>query len=572
MRTPAFFGDPRHFNDEGSAGNNSFETVPHGVYVSEVNGKRGFYALSAAKQAKRSTKARSDRNTAANRAEMERKKITLSMAPQETHASSTGFQHRLTGSVRQITLKAFMHRRTCLSVAAAWLLFAAPAFAERVTLFRVFLNDGTAIISYGEYARVGDRLVFSIPMGPVDVNAAGAPGLHVVNLPLSSVNWTATEKYAESARHRHYMEHRAEADYAALAGDVAATLNAIVLASDAKARLDLAVAARRRLANWPRDHYGYRADDVREMLGLLDEAISGLRAAAGASSFAFELVASAPPRDTRDRVAILAPPSGAEALAHAIAAAKATDIAVDRVSILRGVVAALDSRQNVVPASWARATRRWAVRTIAQEARYDKKYAELRSDTLKRATAAAGRADVRAVERVLESVARQDEQLGRKRPEEIDAVVEQVRVQLDAARRLRLARDRWHEQAPAYRAYQKTVAPVLASMRRAQRTLDDIKTLAGSDAAALLRLSDQLAAHGRALGTLSVPDDLKPPHALLASAVNLAETAVKTRRQATVTGELQLAWSASSAAAGSMLLLNRAQEDMEAAVRLPEIR
>jgi hypothetical protein len=65
---------------------------------------------------------------------------------------------------------------------------------------------------------------------------------------------------------------------------------------------------------------------------------------------------------------------------------------------------------------------------------------------------------------------------------------------------------------------------------------------------------------------------LKAAHALLASAVNLAETAVKTRRQATVSGELQLAWDASSAAAGSMMLLSRAQEDMEAAVRLPEIR
>jgi hypothetical protein len=54
--------------------------------------------------------------------------------------------------------------------------------------------------------------------------------------------------------------------------------------------------------------------------------------------------------------------------------------------------------------------------------------------------------------------------------------------------------------------------------------------------------------------------------------VNLAGTAVKTRRQAAVSGELQLAWDASSAAAGSMMLLSRAQEDMEAAVRLPEIR
>ena len=29
MRAPAFFGDPRHFNDEGPAGNSSFKAVPH---------------------------------------------------------------------------------------------------------------------------------------------------------------------------------------------------------------------------------------------------------------------------------------------------------------------------------------------------------------------------------------------------------------------------------------------------------------------------------------------------------------------------------------------------------------
>ena len=140
---------------------------------------------------------------------------------------------------------------------------------------------------------------------PSTPNAAGDPSLHVVNLPVSAVNWTATEKYAESARYSHYMANSAESDYAALAGDVAATLNAIVLAKDPKARLNMAVDARRRLASWPRDHYGYRADDVREMLGLLDEAISGLRVAAGETSFAH--------RPGRDDAAARSARSGADA-------------------------------------------------------------------------------------------------------------------------------------------------------------------------------------------------------------------------------------------------------------------
>ena len=94
-----------------------------------------------------------------------------------------------------------LNRRSMPLAALAWLACTAPAFAESVRLFRVFLNDGTAIVSYGEYARVGDRLVFSMPIGAVDASAAGDPSLHVVNLPVSSVNLTATEKYAESARH-----------------------------------------------------------------------------------------------------------------------------------------------------------------------------------------------------------------------------------------------------------------------------------------------------------------------------------------------------------------------------------
>lgn len=465
-----------------------------------------------------------------------------------------------------------MHSKRCMLLAVlVWLACAGSTSAESVTLFRVFLNDGTAVVSYGEYARVGDRLIFSMPIGAVDGNGRD-PNLHVVNLPLSAVNWTATTKYAESARFSHYMATSAEADYAALAGDVAATLNAIVLAKDPKARLTMAVDARRRLASWPREHHGYRADDVREMLGLLDEAISGLRVAAGETSFVLDLVATAPPEDRREDVPVLRVPTATEAITQAIAVAKATDVAADRASILRGVLAALDDPRNVLPPGWAVPTRQWALHTIREEAIVGRRYATLTSSLLKRATSAAGRGDVRAVERVLETATRRDAQLGHRRPDEINALLDQVRRQLDAARRLSLARDQWLERAGSYRAYRRVVAPIVEGLVRAQRSLDDIKRLAGSDATVLVALGERLATNLKTLGVVPVPEELKPAHALLMSAVNLAETAVKTRRQATVSGELALAWDASSAAAGSMLLLTRAREDMEAAVRIPQIR
>ena len=486
----------------------------------------------------------------------------------QAHDLLGGFN--LTRLVRPRTLNFSMHMTIrMLALALVWFSGASPAYAESVTLFRVFLTDGTSIVSFGEYARVGDRLVFSMLIGTVD---AASPSLHMVNLPMSSINWTATEKYAQSARYSHYIENRAESDYATLAGEIAATLNAVALARDPKARLDLAVTARRRLASWPRDHFDYRADDVREMLGLLDDAISALRAAAGETSFSIDLVASAPSRSTRETIPLMRAPSTAEVITQAIAAAKATDVAADRISILRTVMATLDSPQASLPRDWVKPTRRWVVQTIKAETRIEKDYAELTAAVSKRATAAAERADVRGVQHALSELTRRDTELGRRRPDEINALVEQVNIQLDAARRLRLARDKWRERADIFQIYQRGVAPVLELMTRAWTTIDDIKHLAGSDAAVLVGLADKLAASVRALNAMPVPDELKPPHALLVSAVNLAETAVRTRRQATISGELRVAWDASSAAAGSMMLLEKAQEEMEAAVRLPEIR
>src|SRR5580765_8135926 len=92
------------------------------------------------------------------------------------------------------------------------------AAVEDVTLFRVFLTDGTAVVSYGEFARVGDRVVFSMPIGVSGSVSSASPALHVVNIPANAVDWVATSKYAERARFAHYVATSAEADYAALTG------------------------------------------------------------------------------------------------------------------------------------------------------------------------------------------------------------------------------------------------------------------------------------------------------------------------------------------------------------------
>jgi hypothetical protein len=66
-------------------------------------------------------------------------------------------------------------------------------------------------------------------------------------------------------------------DFLRLSNDVAAALNNIALSTDRQQALTLAERVRQMVAAWPKSHYGYRHNDVREIVSVLDQAISTLR-------------------------------------------------------------------------------------------------------------------------------------------------------------------------------------------------------------------------------------------------------------------------------------------------------
>src|SRR5580765_7772192 len=165
-------------------------------------------------------------------------------------------------------------RTLAVVVLAAAMAIPLSASADEPTLLRVFLTDGTSLVSYGEPARVSERVVFLMP-----TTAAPNPPLHLVNLPIGRVDWDRTSRYAATARASHYIATQAESDYAALSNDVAATLSEIALTAAPSQRLAIVQRARQTLAEWPQSHYNYRAAEVRQMLGMLDDAIADLEAA-----------------------------------------------------------------------------------------------------------------------------------------------------------------------------------------------------------------------------------------------------------------------------------------------------
>src|SRR5438045_1825210 len=94
-------------------------------------------------------------------------------------------------------------------------LTAAPAVradGDDAPLFRVFLKDGGSLVSYGELARLDDRVVFSMPT----TASADNPELQLVSIASDRIDWARTTSYAESARASRYIAMRADSDYAAL--------------------------------------------------------------------------------------------------------------------------------------------------------------------------------------------------------------------------------------------------------------------------------------------------------------------------------------------------------------------
>jgi hypothetical protein len=441
--------------------------------------------------------------------------------------------------------------------------FPGPADAADSILYRLFLRDGTSITSYGEFARVADRVVLSIPVG----DPAATPNLQLISIPDASVDWDRTDRYSDAVRAKRYGETRGENDFAMLSARVTEALNQIALTSDPARRLSMAVEARGNLARWPYQNFGYRAADVSQLVGMLDEVISELRVAAGQSSFDVSLVANVsvtPPEE------LLPAPGFREAMEQAVAAAAATPEPTERISLLDAVTSAL--REPARAGGWAAALRLRVSSDLANELRINKSYSDLASWALTSATARAARGDVTGVQGLVQSVLKADDRLGRRRPQETTALLQALDLRLDEARRTRLAHDAWIVRLDSFKAYRSAIAPALAEMRTSAPLLDSIKQLAGPEPRLLPRLEQRFVMARQQLGAITPPVELQPVHALYTSAFQMAKRAVSSRRTAVSSGDMPLAWEASSAAAGALMLFQNAGEELDRLTTPPSNR
>ncbi len=420
-------------------------------------------------------------------------------------------------------------------------------------LYRVFLRDSSTLLSYGEFARVADRIVISVPLG----NTPARPDLHLVSIPSDSVDWDRTDAYADTIRATRYAATRGPDDFAMLSGAVSNALTDIGLTTDPARKIAMAAEARRNVTRWVAEHFGYRAEDVARMATLFDEVVSETRAASGLPNFDLSLIANlaAPPS-----VALLAVPTDRDRLEQALRAAALAPDATERISLLRGIERRLlDAGTG---AAWAASLRARVTGALAVEQRASRGYDALTREALRTADRYARRANVTGVERAIRRALGKDDRLGQRRPQEMASLLATLDGRLDAARRLRLARDSWAARAEVWRQYHRVLAEPLAIMRGSRGALDDIRRLAGPSRARLGRLVAGMTRAAGLLGGIAAPADAAEAHGLLKNSIQLAARAAASRQRAIAGGDMPLAWQASAAASGALLLFDRAAGDL----------
>jgi hypothetical protein len=435
-------------------------------------------------------------------------------------------------------------------------VFAQPL--EPTTTFRVFLNDGRALASYGESTVVGQRVVFMLPVG----DPAQHVELQLMSLPLTSVDMARTSRYTESVRAAHYAATRGEKDYAAMTAEVGRALDEIEGIKDAKKRLAVAEEARRRLVAWSAANYSYRAADIQELASLFDEVIAELRVAAGESKFSVNLVSG----PVTQFETLQPPPSLRDSIAMALFAADAADQVDERAAILRTAAAA------AADAPGAEDLRADVERRLNDEAAADRAYASLSTDLLGRADTAMQRGDVRAVAALGAEVSARDKALGSRRPPAVQALLDQLEAKLEATRAHRLALDHYEMVRGSLLAYERHVRPILSGVDGLTSVFDAIRDMSGPGFEWLQRTDVKLKRLSADLEAVKPPDDMKDVHATLVSAMRMAIQACGRRRQAIIAPNMSVAREGSAAVSGAQLLFATARESLVAQLYPPKIK
>jgi hypothetical protein len=229
----------------------------------------------------------------------------------------------------------------------------------------------------------------------------------------------------------------------------------------------------------------------------------------------------------------------------------------------------LDRAVGLLPEEWARRVRRTVGVDLDHERQVERAYAVLRQRTLETAARLSIEGTRSDFEKLRDRVMAEDRRLGGQRTGEVAALLATIDLQADGAAQAKQARKDWEKREQAYRRYRRSMNGSFKVFRDATVSLDQVRTLSGPPLHTLDAIAPRLSAAGVKIGKVTPPADLANGHALVRSAWELAENALRLRKESVSSNNIDTAQRASSAAAGALMLYQRARADLAAAMAPP---
>ena len=191
--------------------------------------------------------------------------------------------------------------------------------------------------------------------------------------------------------------------------------------------------------DWPREHYGYRAREISEAIGMLDPMLTQLRVAAGVNRVDLSLVApmAAPPPPMAVRR-----PTLVDLLENAMRFVSMLTVPAERTAVLRATADSLARHRADLPAVWFATRQRRVTEALTSETRVDDAYRKLATSLIERAVRAARDGNVPAISALQADLMEQDRRLGRKRQDVVSSTMATLQAQFDAAAYTALIRSR----------------------------------------------------------------------------------------------------------------------------------
>jgi hypothetical protein len=421
---------------------------------------------------------------------------------------------------------------------------------QSLEVFRIFLTDGTVLNSHGECATLPEELVCIVKLGGGDV-----PESHdVLSVPLSRVDEPKTTDYARALRAAQYGVTRGEREYADLTADMARSLAELESSTDRDRRLGIAQMARQRLAGWSADHFGFKADETRQLVGMLDEVIAELRVAAGETKFSIDMVANIAPTVP---TALLPSPNVSQSLDAALAAAEVTQVAAERMAILRSA-----QRVSAATAGLDAALKARVARSLQAEELIERQYRALMQDAITRADVAVRHGRASVLQRLIWEVAEADQKLGARRVREMAAFGRRLEIELQLAKEQQAAFARWEQVKDQLFAYEVRLRPVFDDWVSQRLVLRDVRSGTAPRASALDVAVRRFASIDATLARMRPLPEVREVHAVLRSAVQMARQGLVLGQRLSVASNAEISRNASSAITGAELLLAQARAEL----------